>query len=160
MKCCRTTSSASTFFAMVSGTVHAGRLPWRAASSRLQGSTWDKINYLRLLRVIPAMFWYPWNLIINVCNQGSTNYDFINMFTWTLSIFIYCFLAHPSFFSVFLSPQPPKASGMQDCGAEKLFNLDDDEWTSSWLKIPCDQYVLTFVQLKVVRKSTDVYSSC
>lgn len=43
------------------------------------------------------------------------------------------------------------------CRAEKLFNLDD-EWTSSWLTIQCDKYELTFVQVKVVTESTNVYS--
>ena len=112
-KSCRTTRSASACFALLSGTVGTARLSRRAASSRLQGTTQPKINDLCLLRVVPAVFWYLWNLIIDVCNRGCTNSDFINKFTWMF--FIYHFLLHPSFFSLFPSPQPPQDSRIQDC---------------------------------------------
>lgn len=158
-KCCRTTRSASTFFALLSGTVRMERQPQRAASSGLHGSTQAKINDLCLLWLIPAMFWYLWNSVINVCNQGFTNNDFIDMFTWMVSIlFIIPFLTSVSSPSSHLLRHQKTAKYKIVCGtAEKLFHLDD-EWTSSWLTIQCDKYALTFVQVKVVTESTTVYS--
>ena len=158
-KCCRTTHSASTFFALLSGMVRMERLLRRAASSRLQGSTQAKINDLCLLQVIPAMFWYPWNLIIDVYNQGCTNYDFINMFTWILSIlFTISFITPVSSPSSYLLSHE-KTEYKIVCRAEKLLNLDD-EWTSFWLTIQWDEYALIFVQVKVVTESANVHSSC
>lgn len=83
------------------------------------------------------------------------DYDFINTFTWILSIvFIISFLTPVSFPSSYLLSHQKPVEYKILCRAERLFNLDD-EWTSSWVTIQWDKYALRFVQVKDVTESTN-----